>query len=270
MQKDKYALLDTDFISKMYIIRKDAENHLIDRIMELPRYRFYCHSHIQTELAQSNVLNCMEWLKDKIVMGQIKCYSDKDILSELESVYGTSSLLLYTNFLQAACEAYRKGYFEDNFKEVQKINYKDISKNDFLEILNKDCDSICAGQNLGEIKTYVLLQALSMMQGEQIYMFCSDDRNARSGIVSIGGVRCISVLSAFVRLRKECDFEFEDAKGYIQSWLEFCKKKGQITFKIQENSREKRLCKVPCGQVMREIYEDKLEETYMGNLKYKQ
>ena len=46
MKKDKYALLDTDFISKMYSIQKDKENHLIDRIMELPRYQFYCHSQI--------------------------------------------------------------------------------------------------------------------------------------------------------------------------------------------------------------------------------
>ncbi len=101
-----------------------------------------------------------------------------------------------------------------------------------------------AGNHLGEIKTYVLLQMLSLMLGEQIYVFCSDDRNARSGIVSIGGVRCISVLSAFIRLKKECGFGQEEAKVL-------------------------RMCKVPCEQVMREIYEEKLEETRMGGLRYK-
>lgn len=60
MQKDKYALLDTDFISKTYIIQKDAENHLIDRIMELPRYQFSCHGQIRTELSRHNVSGSME------------------------------------------------------------------------------------------------------------------------------------------------------------------------------------------------------------------
>lgn len=269
MQKDKYALLDTDFISKMHIIQKDAENHLIDRIMELPRYHFFCHSQIRVELSRHNISGSMEWLEDKISAGRIRCYSDEDILNELESVYGASASAVYANFLQTACQAYRTGYFEDNFEELQKINYKNISQNDFLEKLKENCDNIGVNQNLGEIKTYVLLQTLSMMLGEQIYMFCSDDRNARSGIVSIGEVRCISVLSAFLRLKKEYNFGFEDVKDYIQSWLDFCARSKQTTLKVQENTKEKRLCKVPCEQVMREIYEDKFVETLTGNLKYK-
>lgn len=35
MKKAKYALLDTDFISKTYSIRKDEHNRMIDRIMEM-------------------------------------------------------------------------------------------------------------------------------------------------------------------------------------------------------------------------------------------
>lgn len=152
---------------------------------------------------------------------------------------------------------------------MQRINYKNVSKSDFLEKLKVDCDNIGVSRNLGEIKTYVLLQALSIMLGEQIYVFCSDDRNARSGIASIGGVRCISVLSAFMRLKKECNFGLEEAKDYIRSWLNFCTEHKQTTFKIQEKSKTMRFCKVPCGQVMREIYEDKFEETLMGYLRYK-
>ena len=33
MANEKYALLDTDFISKMHLIRKDDQNKLIDKIM---------------------------------------------------------------------------------------------------------------------------------------------------------------------------------------------------------------------------------------------
>ena len=32
----RYALLDTDFISKTYSVQDDGGNHLIDRVMELP------------------------------------------------------------------------------------------------------------------------------------------------------------------------------------------------------------------------------------------
>ena len=44
MEKTKCALLDTDFISKLHITRKDDENRLIERVLELQesywRYRF--------------------------------------------------------------------------------------------------------------------------------------------------------------------------------------------------------------------------------------
>ena len=41
MANEKYALLDTDFISKMHLIRKDDRNKLIDKIMAMPNYTFY-------------------------------------------------------------------------------------------------------------------------------------------------------------------------------------------------------------------------------------
>lgn len=44
--------------------------------------------------------------------------------------------------------------------------------------------------------------------------------------------------------------------------------KNQTTFKVQGNSKEKRLCKVPCRQVIEEIYERKFEELLTGTLKY--
>ena len=40
MANEKYALLDTDFISKMHLIRKDDRNKLIDKIMAMPNYTF--------------------------------------------------------------------------------------------------------------------------------------------------------------------------------------------------------------------------------------
>ena len=55
MKKEKYALLDTDFISKTHLIRKDEQNKMIDRIMEMQGYRFYCHEQIKIELTRHNI-----------------------------------------------------------------------------------------------------------------------------------------------------------------------------------------------------------------------
>ena len=45
----------TDSRSKTYLIRKDDQNKMIDRVMELPEYRFYCHEQIRTELARHDM-----------------------------------------------------------------------------------------------------------------------------------------------------------------------------------------------------------------------
>lgn len=268
MAKEKYALLDTDFISKMHLIRKDDANHLIDRIMEMPNYKFYCHEQIKAELKRHNIAGSKEWLDNQIVTQGVDCYSDNKILDELEKVYGNAAYVMYLQLLHTACDAYKNDYFKNHFKRVRGMDYRSISREDFLERLKEDEDTIGEGQNLGEIKTYVLLQVLSLVLDEKIYIFCSDDKNARSGIVSIGGVKCISVLSSFLRLKKEIDFREADAEPYIQSYLKFCAERGQTTFKVQEASRERRMIKIPCKQVINEIYEGKLEELPTGVLRY--
>lgn len=268
MTNEKYALLDTDFISKMHLIRKDNENPMINRIMEMPGYQFYCHEQIHIELSRHNIAGAPEWLCKMKSNGTIICYDDEQILDELENVYGASASAMYMQLLKTACEAYRKGYFEEKFQCIRQLDYRNVTKADFLYNLEVDCDLIGEGQNLGELKTYVLLQVLFIMSGEQIYVFCSDDKNARNGIVSIGGVKCISVLSAFLRLHKEGGFEKEEAAPYVDAYLRLCSKANQRTFKIQDSSKERRLCKVPCEKVLEEIFEGKLEELKTGNLKY--
>jgi len=116
-----------------------------------------------------------------------------------------------------------------------------------------DCDEIGEGNNLGELKSYVLLQTMSTKLGEQVYVFCSDDKNARSGIVSLGGARCISVLSAFMRLHSEGVLLKEDAESYLQAYLSECRKHNQTTFRVHDTSKHMRMCRIPCEQVIEEI-----------------
>lgn len=268
MAHAKYALLDTDFISKMHLIRKDDKNKLIDKIMAMPGYLFYCHKQIQVEIMRHNIAGALEWFESKVASKSICMYDDEMILNELSEVYGNLATSAYVGMLKTACDAYKDGYFEEKFVLVSQMDGLCISREDFLSQLQDDCKAIGAGQNLGELKSYVLLQLLNLKFGEQIYVFCSDDKNARNGIVSIGGARCISVLSSFVRLKKEIDFTKEDATPYIDSYMNNCLGKNQKSFKVQDTSKEKRMCRIPCEQVFNEIFEGKIDELMTGNLKY--
>ena len=193
MANEKYALLDTDFISKMHLIRKDDHNKLIDKIMAMPGYCFYCHKQIQVEIMRHNIAGAPEWFQSKIESKSICMYDDEMILDELSGVYGEWAISAYAGMLKTACDAYKDGYFEEKFVLVSQMDCRSISREDFLKQLQDDCDTIGEGQNLGELKSYVLLQVLNLKFGEQIYVFCSDDKNARNGVISIGGARCIAI-----------------------------------------------------------------------------
>lgn len=268
MTNVKYALLDTDFISKMYLIRKDAQNKLIDKIMAMPDYIFYCHKQIGVELARHNIAGSPEWFETKVADGSIRLYDDEMIMKELSEIYGELAAAFYIQMLQVACDAYSEGYFEEKFCRLSLLDNTCIDNKEFLKQLESDCSEIGEGQSLGELKSYVLLQVLNMKLGEQIYVFCSDDKEARSGVVNIGGARCISVLSSFIILKKETGFTREDAEPYIKSYMSDCLGKNQTTFKVQDTSKEKRLCRVPCEQVFEEMFNGKIEEMKTGNLKY--
>lgn len=81
----RYALLDTDFISKTHSVQDDNDNHLIDRVMELPEYEFFCHAQIVTELNRYNA-DAPIWLSEKIGAQKIKSYTDQEILESLSLV----------------------------------------------------------------------------------------------------------------------------------------------------------------------------------------
>jgi hypothetical protein len=270
MVDEKYALLDTDFISKMHMIRKDDQSRLIDKIMAMPNYRFYCHKQIHIELSRHNIAGATEWFESRLRDKSIYLYDDEMIMKELSDIYGELAVVAYQKMLKDACDAYKDSYYEDNFIELSKLDNPDISQVDFLEKLKKDCNAIGEGKNLGELKSYVLLQMLHIKFGRQIYVFCSDDKNARNGIIAIGDARCISVLSSFIRLQKELCFNREEAEPYIRSYMNFCIGKSQTTFKIQEATKEGRMCRIPCEQVFEEMFQGKIDEMKTGNLRYKE
>lgn len=91
----KYALLDTDFISKTHSVQDESDNHLIDRVVELPEYEFFCHAQIVTELNRCNA-DAPIWLSEEIDAQKIKSYTDQEILESLSLVRGPLACATYT------------------------------------------------------------------------------------------------------------------------------------------------------------------------------
>lgn len=270
--KEKYALFDADFISKMYLIQKDTENHLIDLILEIPSYKFFCHEQIVTELKR-HPTNALSWLENKIRKRVIVCYSDRQILEILSQYYGIAGCVAYTRMLKDSCEAFKAGYFTEVYGDLNNLDYSFISIEEFIEKLYRLEDEMGIQNSIGEIKTFVLQQVLSFLHGERVYVFCSDDKDARQGAIAFDDTRCISVLSSFVRLKNSISFDKEAAAPYIESWLKECEEKNVKIFRVKEaniNPRQiPRNLRIPCRQVMDEIFEDKFKELQDGMLCYK-
>lgn len=80
MEMEKYALLDTDFISKTHFIQGNTEKSLSDLVVEMPGYCFFCHSQIIKELSRHNQ-QAIGWLQHKISEQKIQCYTDEEVLN---------------------------------------------------------------------------------------------------------------------------------------------------------------------------------------------
>ena len=132
----RYALLDTDFISKTHSVQDDGGNHLIDRVMELPGYEFFCHAQIVTELNRYNA-DAPIWLSEKIGAQKIKSYTDQEILESLSLVRGPLACATYTQMLKLACDAFSKDYFSEHYRVLEEADYTVISREDCVFIIAK-------------------------------------------------------------------------------------------------------------------------------------
>ena len=124
----KYALLDTDFLYKSHLARNAANHTLTDFVMEFPDYEFFCHEMIKEELTRHEVVpDPNPWLQDKIQSGRVKLYSDRDIVTELGKLYGTSATSMYLTLLQTSCDTFNAGFFEEYYGTMSDMdNLEDV------------------------------------------------------------------------------------------------------------------------------------------------
>ncbi len=264
MIRKKCALLDTDFISKLHITRKDDENRLIDRVLELSDYKFVCHEQIVIELGRHNE-TAIRWLQERITEGTIQTFSDAELISLLRSVYGKSAVLYYLNYLQNACEVFDRSFYGRYYANLEQNI--EMSEAEFFAEISRCDAAVGCDNNLGEIKTYLLQQVLQCQEELQLYVFCSDDNKARNGLANAGGIPCISAISSFYVLKERLGMERIEAKLYFDSWMQFHQAKGQTSFKVHNNTKEMQLIKMEGYEIFDRIYDGTIALLKNGNLK---
>ena len=255
----RYAILDTDFVSKANIIQSN-DRVLADEVLGFPGYRFYCHQKMKQELGDHGTRASQGWLDRKITEGDIRCYDDEQIIEELRNAAGDHCYAYYCSFLEEGCNMISSDYYGEYFEELNKYmekgNFDDAG---FLAKL-KICESLIGHQkSYGEVKAFVLLKTLNYVYGVEAFIFCSDDSDARKSYANSAAIPCISVLSAFQKLWL-LGKPFDEVKPYYQSFVDWCinRENPQVNVKVYRFSKgSDKLEKVPIESIISDIYAGK-------------
>ena len=120
-EERKYAILDTDFVSKANIIK--TENRVLaDEVLAFPGYSFFCHQKMREELSDHGTGSAQTWLANKIVSGEIICYSDDQILSEMGRAVSDICFLYYSrSFLKQGCVLFDSEFYSRYFQPLDTL-----------------------------------------------------------------------------------------------------------------------------------------------------
>ena len=140
-----------------------------------------------------------------------------------------------------------------------------ITQEKFLHEL-RICDAaIGAQQRLGEKKVYVLLQTLRFIKGRNVFLFCSDDFDARRGFADAAGIPCISIMSVFMKL-KNMGMKKQDAEAYFCSYVSWCAEHGQKQVYVWSFHGSFRRIRRDFQDVFDGLYRNKFSLTLNGDL----
>ena len=147
-EQQKYAILDTDFVSKANIIK--TESHVLaDEVLAFPGYSFFCHQKMKEELADHGKRDAQVWLKNKIESGEIVCYSDDKILSEMSRYIHNSCFSYYRSFLKQGCDIFSAEFYNQYFMPLDEMmDSEEYDQERFLTVL-RSCEN-----QIGHQKSY--------------------------------------------------------------------------------------------------------------------
>ena len=154
---NKYAILDCDFISKLFITQNTVGQRFIDLILSIKELSFITHQQTVIELSKHN----KEIVDHIISSNKVTFYSDKDLISLLMNYYNQSSYLLFINMLHNSCNVFSSSLFDNHYLSLANYVRADLNNINIDQFANflEQCDlSIPNDNNLGEIKLYTMSQ----------------------------------------------------------------------------------------------------------------
>lgn len=269
MKEEKtYALLDADFIIKAVIAKKDDDNHLLDWLVADSQHRLVCHEMALREVSKHDVSGSASWLKKTINSNKVELYSDRDIVSGLCSFMGNAGMELYKDYLKICCDAMTACYYSQHYSSLEAFSIGN-GIDSFMQILRQNDLSVGAGESLGERKAMVLLQYLLFFHPNKVYVFCSDDRKARSGLYAVTSIPSKSIMTVFWDMRRR-GVAKDEAYRYFYPYECFMTQNGRVAGNIRViDALSDNQISISCRQIFDEIFEDKYDSLQTGLLKYK-
>lgn len=225
------ALLDTDFISKLYITKASDSDRLIYRILSIEDFHFICHQQTSIELARHNQ-RAAKWLNEA---SSVDIYSDRELLQLMIGIFGATAYGTYVNMLRRSCDIFSQTFFATYYISLEQYVtdlWGNYNLDEFVALI-ESCDAIIGqDNNLGEIKLYTTAQILEYAGIEKLYVFCSDDRKARHVLSNQANVDCVSALASFYLVKNYLCMEKDDAQVFFNSWMRFHKERKQERFQV--------------------------------------
>lgn len=264
----KYAILDTDFVSKANIIK--TETHVLgDEVLDFPGYCFFCHQKMKEELADHGTRPALEWLDRMIEQGRITCYSDEQIIQGMKKQVADYCFLYYRSFLKRGCNLFNADYYGQYFMPIDEFFDSNIrDSGSFLSRLQSCEEQIGHQRSYGEVKAFILTQVLKLLFDVDTYIFCSDDFGARQGFANGAQIPCISIPCVFLKL-KATGKSIEEVRPYYESFVRWCteRENPQTQVRVWEytSGADKRI-KVPLVSLLEDIYAGKYRARKNGDL----
>lgn len=251
------ALLDTDFISKLYITKTDDSDRLIYRIISIADFHFICHQQTRIELARHNQW-AAKWLEET---SDVTIYTDRALVELMANTFGAAAYGSYVNMLHRSCDIFSQAFFDTYYTSLEKYvsdAWGNYDLDEFVALIDACDAAIGQDNNLGEIKLYTMAQILERSGTEELYIFCSDDRKARYALSGQADMDCVSALASFYLAKKYLNMKKEDAQLFFDSWMQFHKVRNQEKFQVYTASGHQ-LEKLPGQEIFDMLYNDKLD-----------
>ncbi len=221
------------------------------------------------EISKHDNVKAVPWINKAIKDGKVTLFTDKDIVTKLHDFMGVSGIQTYKSFLKVSCDSMSSTFYQEFYSLVESFNPVD-GVDSFISTLQQ-CDTVVgSGNSLGERKAMVLLLWLQFFHPEKVYLFCSDDRRARTGLYSVTSVPCKSLMSVFWDMKMQ-GINKSDSYKYFYPYEQYMTQGGKTGGNIRvfaATSNEPK--SIPCKQIFDEIFDDKYISLKTGFLKYRQ